>query len=79
MRIHLPRAAVVAAIGCLALAGCGVGVTPHTYTGSTSCPNLDPVAQKYMQGSESMPVRCGPQKIDYADPSITPTGEKMTP
>lgn len=79
MRIGLPKAAVIAAVGCLALAGCtgGIAVTDHNVSGTTSCPNLDPVAQKYMQGSATVPVRCGPQKVNYWDPEITTTGKRQ--
>ena len=77
MRIHLPRAAIIAALGCLALSGC-VGVTKQSYTGTTSCPDLDPTAQQYMQGSAAAPVRCGPQAQNYWDPSVTTTGGKSS-
>lgn len=78
MRIAFPNAVVIATAGCVALAGCadGITVTDHKVTGTESCPNLDPVAQQYMQGSARVPVRCGPQKLNYWDPEITITGKR---
>ncbi|WP_102225485.1 hypothetical protein [Acidimangrovimonas sediminis] len=81
MRKHLPKAALIGFVGCLALAGCGeqVKVVDHEVAGTTDCPNMDPVAQKYMHGTPSVPVRCEPQKVNYWDPTVTTTGGHSTP
>lgn len=81
MKKHLPKAALAAVLGSLALAGCtaGIHVEDHTVSGTLTCPNLDPVAQQYMQGTERDPVRCGPQKVNYWDPNVTTTGQISQP
>ncbi len=81
MRTHLPKAGLIAVLGCLTLAGCvdGVQVEEHTYKGTLTCPNLDPMAQKYMHGTPSAPVRCGPQKVNYWDPTVTTTSGHSKP
>lgn len=81
MTTQLHKSGLIAVFGCLVLSGCvdGIHVVNHSYTGTLSCPGLDPVAQQYMHGTPESPVRCGPQKVNYWDPTVTTTGGHSTP